>query len=1288
MKDHKVTPTSVTATSILDQSWVGYIAAILGIAAVTGICVLFRDHIDDRLPAQMFILMVLFIAVRWGTWPGRFTALVGVLCWDFFFLPPIYDLGPSNNTDWIGFASFLVVANVVGLLSSRLKERAVVAESLVEESSEEIRDLYNNAPCGYFSLDKDGVFVRVNDTFLNWMGYTREELIGKQITAISPPVTLRIYTRTFPELMEKGEVHNVEADLIRKDGTLMPGLFSGSAVRDKDGNFLRTRSVMQDITARKQQHNALFAAIVEFSDDAIFSKTLDGRILTWNKGAERMFGYTAEEMLQQSESCLVPSDRLDAWRSNLEKLARGETIVHYETVKVRKDGKPLDISLTISPIPDADGKIVGAASIAQDMTERKRAEAARRDSAERMHLATEATGVGIWEWNLVTNTIRWDAQMFRIYGVAPTKDSFVPYSAWSGAVAPEDLAQQEAILQDTVRRRDHSIREFRIRRAEDGEFRHIAAVETVRMDSQGQAEWVVGTNLDITERKRAENELRLLVSRRTALAQLGEQALRSAELGPFLDEAVAMAAKALDVEFGRVMELSPDRNALLLRSGVGWKAALVGQAMEDTGMASPSGFSLLSQVPVIVEDLRTETRFSASELLREHGLVSGMSVVIATSQGPYGVLCMYTRQRRTFTKDEVVFLQSVANVLSTTIERYRAAEELARRNRALRSLSSCNKAMIHATDETALLQELCGIIVEQAGHRFCWVGFAENDEEKTVRPLAKAGFDEGYLELTKLTWADTENGHAPTATCIRTGTIQSTPNIATDPKPGLWQPEALKRGYASMISLPLRKNAQTFGAITIYSEEVDAFGKEAVELLTELANDLSFGITALHTRAERERVEKEILALNQELEQRVASRTSQLYAANMAMKQALLREMETGFNIQQNLLLDPPPTNVSGLKVAALTIPSQRIDGDFYIFIRHSEDCLDVIVGDVMGKGIPAALLGAATKTHFLKALTDLTVVSKATRSPEPREIVMQAHSELVSHLIGLESFVTVVYARFDTKKRSLKLVDCGHTGVFHMHERTGLFEVLHGDNLPLGVRAGEQYEQITVPFEPGDLFFFFSDGVTEARNAAGELFGMERLQECIMIDAQAEPKVLIDAIRKAVFTFSGSSQMSDDLTSLAVRVEEKPVPVARAEIEIGSDLKDLRQVREFVRTFCGSLPGKPIEDDDIAALALAANEATSNIMKHAYQGRKDQWIQLEAEDFPSHLSIRLHHLGDPFNPSMAAAPPFDGSRDSGFGAYIILNSVDDVRYYRDDRGRSCVELIKTHTSHNKGPTK
>lgn len=1033
---------------------------------------------------------------------------------------------------------------------------------LQKKAADEILDLYNNAPCGYHSLDPDGVFLRVNDTELAWLGYTREELIGKRSFAdLLTPDSQRIFRENFPKFKEQGVVRDLEFEMLRRDGSVLPVLLSATAITDSEGKYTSSRSTIYDVTARKK----------------------------------------------------------------------------------------------------------------------------------------------------------------------------------------------------------------------------------------------------------AENEIRMLARLQSVVADLGERALRGAPLTQMLDDAASQVAQALGVEYCKILELLPNREALLMRAGFGWKAGYVGHATVGLGADSQAGYTLQSGEPVVVEDLDKETRFAGTALLHEHNVASGASVVIATSEGPYGVLSAHSRQRRSFSPDQINFLQAVANVLGSLIDRQRAEARLWRVNQAQRVLSKCNEALIRATEESALLQQICSLIVEEAGYRMCWVGRAEPDEAKSVRPVAQAGFEAGYLATLNITWADTERGCGPTGTCIRTQTTIVSKQIAGDPRMIPWRAEALKRGYNSSVSIPLVVNGETFGALMIYAAEPDGFGSQEVALLSELASDLAFGIGTLRTRAERNRVLHELrekeehvrLLLNStaeaicgvdpkgnctwvnqaavkmlgysgpdqilgknlhnlthyrkadgiplpleechayqalvhgdyahvedevmwradgtffpveywshpmhengntigavvtflditerrraqsenrvlyaELEQRVAARTAELRASNQELTQVREREAQIGARIQQNILLDPAPQDVPGLAVAALTVPSQRIDGDFYIFLKHPNDSLDVIVGDVMGKGIPAALLAAATKVSFLKALTHLTALEKPGELPEPRDIVTLAHAEVGPHLIHLDSFVTLCYVRLDVAKRAAELVDCGHTGLVHWHHANGTCKVLHGDNLPLGVREGEIYQQSTVLFEAGDLLLFFSDGITEARNAAGELFGVDRLVEYVRSHATLEPPALVESIRQTVCEFCGAAPLSDDLTSVAIRVQEKHAPMARAEMEISSDLADLRHARAFVREFCRKAPGPPLDEDHLASLELAVNEAASNIMKHAYHGRVDQPIHLEGEAWPDYISIRLHHLGDPFDPSMA--PVVDDRRESGRGAYIISQSVDQVRYYRDERGRNCVALTKNRST-------
>lgn len=902
----------------------------------------------------------------------------------------------------------------------------------------------------------------------------------------------------------------------------------------------------------------------------------------------------------------------------------------------------------------------------------KRREVALRASEANLTAAQQIAQMGSWHLDVPRNRLTWSDEVFRMFETPESAE--LTYETFLDKVHPEDRDYVRTAWTKALRGAPYDI-EHRI--LVDGKVKWVREIAQLQFDQRGNAIGGTGTVQDITERKEAENEIRQMAHFQEVVAELGERALRLTSPSHLMDDVTALVARTLNVEFCKILEFLPNREALLLRSGVGWKPGYVGHATVGIGEGSQAGFTLRVDEPVVVEDLQTEKRFSGAPLLREHDIVSGISVVISTKEGPCGVLGAHTSRRRTFTPNEVNFLQSVANVLGSAIERQRGEAELWRIHQAQRALSKCNEALVRAESESTLLQQVCDLVVEEAGYRFCWVGRAERDEAKSIRPLAKAGFEAGYLDTLKVTWADSARGRGPAGECIRTGQTVAARNIATDTRMAPWREEALKRGYASCVAIPLPIGATVFGVIVIYASEPDTFGTEEVELLTELASDLAFGIDTLRTRAAHTAAEEEIRRLNADLEQRVVRRTAELQEANKKLEQAREREIEVGFRIQQTLLLDQPPQDVPGLRVAALTVPSQRIDGDFYIFIKHRDQSLDVIVGDVMGKGIPAALLGAATKSQFLKALNDLLDLSRGREVPEPRDIVMLAHAGTVRDLIKLESFVTLSYVRLDASKRALQLVDCGHTGLLHVHGKTGLCDVVRGENLPLGVRESEIYDQIFVPLDSGDLLLLFSDGITDARNPAREVFGVERLKACVLRNRHLAPTELVKAIRKEVLAFAESDWLTDDLTVVAIGVEEVESPTAWAESEIESDLFQLRRAREFVRDFCRSLPERPL-DEDVCALELAVNEAASNIMKHAYHGRKDQLIHLEGEAFPGRVLFRLRHLGDPFEPSKSPPPNFDSSRNSGFGLYLIERSTDGVRYYRDQSGRNCVELVKT----------
>ena len=186
-------------------------------------------------------------------------------------------------------------------------------------------------------------------------------------------------------------------------------------------------------------------------------------------------------------------------------------------------------------------------------------------------------------------------------------------------------------------------------------------------------------------------------------------------------------------------------------------------------------------------------------------------------------------------------------------ERKQAEAAIGHANRALAALSAVNRSLVRASSEDELLQLICHAIVHQRGYRMAWVGYVQHDESQSIRIMARAGHDEGYLDAMQLTWAETERGLGPTGRAVRSGATQLCQDIANDPLYLPWRDAALKHGYAASIGLPLLNGDNTvFGILNVYAEEVNAFTPYEIDLLEEMAGDLAFGVRSLHTRHERD----------------------------------------------------------------------------------------------------------------------------------------------------------------------------------------------------------------------------------------------------------------------------------------------------------------------------------------------------------------------------------------------------------------------------------------------------
>jgi sigma-B regulation protein RsbU (phosphoserine phosphatase) len=402
--------------------------------------------------------------------------------------------------------------------------------------------------------------------------------------------------------------------------------------------------------------------------------------------------------------------------------------------------------------------------------------------------------------------------------------------------------------------------------------------------------------------------------------------------------------------------------------------------------------------------------------------------------------------------------------------------------------------------------------------------------------------------------------------------------------------------------------------------------------------------------------------------------------AERELEEARRQDDAVAARIQEEMLRGDAPIETPRLSVSSDVVPGQVIAGDFLASVRHDEDTIDVVVGDVMGKGSNAALLGAITKGYIYQATRHLSArLREFNRLPAPHEVVAAVQAHVAQDLQKLDSFITMVYARFDLSGMQCTLVDCGHTRTIHYRSSTGQCELIQGDNLPLGVVEREFLVPLRVPFEPGDVFLFYSDGVIEAESPSEEQFGEERLIATIMEAETRSPASLIKSVMNAVTRFCDSPSPGDDVTCLAVAIGHAPPekPHYQRALEVSGSLEALETVRSFVQDFCRKLPEPRLSGEAVDALMLAAHEAVCNVMQHAHQGRPDIPVQILAEAYDDRVELRVFDTGVGFNLDKVAPPRTDGSQESGYGVFLMKKLVDDVDYRRDELGRNYYWLVK-----------
>ena len=352
----------------------------------------------------------------------------------------------------------------------------------------------NGRPC-------DHRYLAANPAFETYSGLTRDRVLGKTIREVFPDLD-PVWIETYGRVATTGESVHLESYVQPIERWL-----EVTAFRIRPGQVGVT---FFDVTERKRAEEVRerLAAVAESSDDAIIGKTLDGVITSWNRGAEHLFGYSSSEAVGKPMKMLIPPEGANEEPEMLARIGRGESVEHFETVRVRKDGKTIDVSVTISPIRDSRGAIVGAAKIARDITERKRAEQALHESQEQFRLLLDGVkDYAIYMLDVEGHVISWNEGGTRIKGYRSEEILGKHFSCF---YLPEDREADKPSreLREAVSTGRFEEQAQRVRK--DGSAFWADVVITPMYDDSGTLRGFSKVARDITERKAAEREIRKL----------------------------------------------------------------------------------------------------------------------------------------------------------------------------------------------------------------------------------------------------------------------------------------------------------------------------------------------------------------------------------------------------------------------------------------------------------------------------------------------------------------------------------------------------------------------------------------------------------------------------------------------------------------------------------------------------------------------------------------------------------------------------------------------------------
>ena len=651
-------------------------------------------------------------------------------------------------------------------------------------------------------------------------------------------------------------------------GILLTGAMTTLAYRRRQTDLYRElyRSEQEQWEIQEKFRTTLYSI-----GDAVITTDQAGRIQQMNPVAEQLTGWPEVEAQDQPLDAvfrIINEETRATVENPVQRVLREGKVVGLanHTLLIARDGTERPIADSGAPIHDDSGTIAGVVLVFRDQSEEHAAEQALRDSERRYRQAVLESPFPVMIYAEDGEVLVLSRAWKELTGYDETD---IPTVAnWTERAYGARLEPYRSAIDWLYAKGQRQMEgEFTIT-CKDGTRRLWEFSSTPLGLLPDGRRMVVSTAADLTERYLVEAEARRNEARMRSLVSILQYPADSVQ--DFLNYALNEAIQLTDSKIGYLYRYFEDRQEFVLNS---WSR----EVMQECTIVNPQTCYELGKTGLWGEAVRQRKPILLNDFAAAHSLKKGypaghaelhkyLTVPVFSGSRIVGVIGVANKESD-YHETDILQLTLLMEAVWKVVERWEAEAKERQAVHSLRMLSQCNKAIALAEEDASLMPEICRILVTKGGWRMAWIGVVEPAPAKRVRPVAQAGFEDGYLEAITVTWDESPTGQGPAGVAIRTGKPVLCQNLLTDPRFELWRDEAVRRGYAAAIALPLKNETGVFGVLVLYAAEPDAIAPTQVDLLCRLAENLAYALRVLRMKAAGEQAERKRDALEVQLHQ-------------------------------------------------------------------------------------------------------------------------------------------------------------------------------------------------------------------------------------------------------------------------------------------------------------------------------------------------------------------------------------------------------------------------------------